>query len=107
MRLKLLTTLSLNSRAQDPLSHYRWRLPVGLLCHVNLPLSVDQSPTYSWEFLTTLDYEINIIRGHIPYRWTIWVRVSSLCNLPLPPTQSLGLTSNLGRSTPFPVLQPW
>jgi hypothetical protein len=27
----------------------------------------------SWEFITTLDYEWDVIRGHRPYRWTIWV----------------------------------
>ena len=27
----------------------------------------------SWEFLITLDYEWSVIRGHRPYRWTIWV----------------------------------
>ena len=29
--------------------------------------------TLSWEFLITLDYEWSVIRGHRPYRWTIWV----------------------------------
>ena len=29
---------------------------------------------YSWEFVTTLEYEWDIIRGRIPYQWTIWVR---------------------------------
>ena len=28
---------------------------------------------YSWEFLSTLDLEWNVIRGHRPHRWTIWV----------------------------------
>jgi len=28
---------------------------------------------YMWEFVTTLDYEWSIIRGHRPYRWTIWI----------------------------------
>ncbi len=27
----------------------------------------------SWEFFTTLDYEWDVIQGHRPYRWTIWV----------------------------------
>jgi len=31
------------------------------------------SGLYIWEFLTTLDFEWNIIRGHRPYRWTIWI----------------------------------
>ena len=29
----------------------------------------------SWEFITTLDYEWSVIRGHRPYQWTIWVRI--------------------------------
>ncbi|KAF8487413.1 hypothetical protein DFH94DRAFT_26344 [Russula ochroleuca] len=28
---------------------------------------------FIWEFLTTLHYEWDVIRGHRPYRWTIWV----------------------------------
>ncbi|KAF8487390.1 hypothetical protein DFH94DRAFT_25267 [Russula ochroleuca] len=28
---------------------------------------------FIWEFITTLDYEWDVIRGHHPYRWTIWV----------------------------------
>ncbi|KAH9956528.1 hypothetical protein BC827DRAFT_753747 [Russula dissimulans] len=28
---------------------------------------------YIWEFVTTLDYEWSIIRGHRPYRWTMWI----------------------------------
>ncbi|KAI0278275.1 hypothetical protein BGY98DRAFT_1096839 [Russula aff. rugulosa BPL654] len=37
---------------------------------------------YFWEFVTTLDYEWNVIRGHRPFRWTIWIystaRISTL-----------------------------
>jgi hypothetical protein len=29
---------------------------------------------FIWEFFVTLEYELSIIRGHRPYRWTIWVR---------------------------------
>jgi hypothetical protein len=29
---------------------------------------------FSWEFITTLDYEWSVIRGRRPYRWSIWVR---------------------------------
>ena len=32
------------------------------------------SSAFRWEFITTLDYEWNVIRGRQPYRWTIWVR---------------------------------
>jgi len=28
---------------------------------------------FLWEFLTTLHYEWSVIKGHRPYRWTIWV----------------------------------
>ncbi len=28
----------------------------------------------SWEYIVTLDYEWRVIRGHLPYRRTIWVR---------------------------------
>ncbi|KAH9990083.1 hypothetical protein BJV77DRAFT_633989 [Russula vinacea] len=40
---------------------------------------------FIWEFLTTLDYEWDVIRGHRPYRWTIWVysiaRVATLLDI--------------------------
>ena len=32
----------------------------------------------SWEFVTTLDYEWSVIRGHRPYRWPIWVSSDAL-----------------------------
>ncbi|KAF8491233.1 hypothetical protein F5888DRAFT_1807633 [Russula emetica] len=28
---------------------------------------------YIWEYLTTLDFELDVIRGRRPYRWTIWI----------------------------------
>ncbi|KAI0278280.1 hypothetical protein BGY98DRAFT_549610 [Russula aff. rugulosa BPL654] len=28
---------------------------------------------YIWEFLTTLDFELDVIRRRRPYRWTIWI----------------------------------
>ncbi|KAF8487392.1 hypothetical protein DFH94DRAFT_25666 [Russula ochroleuca] len=40
---------------------------------------------YIWQFFTTLDYEWDVIRGHRPYRWTIWVyslaRVTTLLDI--------------------------
>jgi hypothetical protein len=40
---------------------------------------------YIWEFFTTLDYEWGVIRGDLPYRWTIWIysfaRVAALVGL--------------------------
>jgi len=45
--------------AQDALTQVKfWHTVYGLLL---------------WEFFTTLDYEWKVFRGHIPYRWTIWV----------------------------------
>ena len=44
-----------------------------------------QRSAFSWEFFTTLDYEWSVIRGHRPYRWSIWVcgaRHSSWISLP-------------------------
>ncbi|KAI0274127.1 hypothetical protein BGY98DRAFT_95476 [Russula aff. rugulosa BPL654] len=42
---------------------------------------------FIWEFLITLDYEWSVIRGHRPYRWTIWVysltRVATLAAVAL------------------------
>jgi hypothetical protein len=34
----------------------------------------------SWEFITNLDYEWSIIRGHRTHNWTIWV-CSDTCPL--------------------------
>ncbi len=48
-------------------SHWHSAAPT---CHITLFF------TLSWEIVTTLDYEWNVIRGRRPYRWTIWV-----CNL--------------------------
>jgi len=28
---------------------------------------------YIWEYVTTLDFELDIIRGRRPYQWTIWI----------------------------------
>ncbi len=43
-----------------------WHFAVPM-CHIT------QSPTPSWEFMISLDYEWSVIRGCRPYRWTIWV----------------------------------
>ena len=34
--------------------------------------------TYSWEFVTTLEYEWEVIQGRLPYQRTIWVRNNML-----------------------------
>lgn len=33
---------------------------------------------YSWEFITTLEYEWDVIRGRLSCQWTIWVRNNML-----------------------------
>lgn len=65
--------LSLNSGAQKFLAHHKWSLHVSPFRQADIPLSCSSSPTLSWEFVTTLDYEWDVIRGRRPYRWTIWV----------------------------------
>ncbi|KAF8501081.1 hypothetical protein F5888DRAFT_1333173 [Russula emetica] len=40
---------------------------------------------YLWEFVTTMNYEWSLIRGHRSYRWTIWIyeiaRISTLTSI--------------------------
>jgi len=40
----------------------------------SLACCTTESSRSSWEYFTTLDYEWRVIRRHLPYRWTIWVR---------------------------------
>lgn len=56
-----------------------WHAVYGLYLWVSnlFPCNAAQLSTCSWEFFTTLDYEWMVFRGHIRYRWTIWVRVIS------------------------------
>ncbi|KAH9956524.1 hypothetical protein BC827DRAFT_1270890 [Russula dissimulans] len=51
---------------RDPVEIAQDQLAVTKLWHAMAGL-------YMWEFVTTLDYEWSIIRGHRPYRWTIWI----------------------------------
>ncbi|KAF8261255.1 hypothetical protein EI94DRAFT_1810575 [Lactarius quietus] len=37
---------------------------------------------FIWEFVVNLDYELSIIRGRRPYRWTIWIySLTRVCSL--------------------------
>lgn len=49
---------------------------ISRLCHFAVWLMVTTNLPHSWEFLTTLGYEWDVIRGRLPYRWTIWVRTN-------------------------------
>jgi hypothetical protein len=73
--------VSSHSAGHEGLAHRVWHLHVGLLVLVTsatLASEVSRTqiifPTRSWEFVSTLNYEWSIIRGHERYRWTIWVR---------------------------------
>lgn len=105
-RVNFLMSLSLDSGASHPLPYHKWYLPVGLLmslwtCHSHLT-----NPARSWEFFTNLDYELGIIRGRRPYRWTIWVRINELCFRASRSCPSLVLNGRLCRFTPLPVWLP-
>jgi hypothetical protein len=36
---------------------------------------------FSWDYVTTLDYEWSVIQRRRPYRWTIWVRTSDVLSV--------------------------
>ena len=86
----------MRSLPDSPLSRTQ-EVPVssGWLLHVGLPLVTTycitqlsrQLPTLSWEFMTTLGYEWNIIHERLRFRWTIWVRNDSpiflFCDIPV------------------------
>ncbi|KAH9967689.1 hypothetical protein BJV74DRAFT_868934 [Russula compacta] len=64
----------------DPVVTLKDNLAVIKLWHVVYGL-------YIWEYVTTLDFEWNVLRGHRPFRWTIVVysltRVSTLISVAL------------------------
>jgi hypothetical protein len=48
--------------------------PVSQSCYLITQYTViTRHFTNSWEFITNLDYEWSIIRGHRTHNWTIWV----------------------------------
>ena len=63
---------SIDSGCFEALACHEWSLYVGR--HRFPPCCATQPSLSSWEFFTTLDYEWRVIRGRLPYRWTIWVR---------------------------------
>ncbi|KAN0118718.1 hypothetical protein V8E52_004829 [Russula decolorans] len=86
------TTIIRESGASIPevLEFCGWYLYVGLALIGTLPFRCDNSiliGTPSWEYMITLDYEWNVIRGRRPYRWTIWIysltRVAALATVAL------------------------
>jgi hypothetical protein len=61
-----------------PLSWYLHVGPLVVTCRVALRVRdiaySNHLPTGSWDFVTSLYYEWDVIRGRQTYRWTIWVR---------------------------------
>jgi hypothetical protein len=78
--LENLLSASVDSGTREGLAHHGRYIHVGLLalktpeCDPNQP----PLPIGSWEFVTSLGFEWSVIRGHRPYRWTIWVRMIAL-----------------------------
>ena len=79
-------SVSSDSGAIGDVVHRDWYLHVGPLV-VTIVVSLSKSgisraqvifPTGSWEFVTSLHYEWDVIRGRQTYRWTIWVRDDQL-----------------------------
>lgn len=98
----------LTSDSQEPLSYYMRHIPVRSILLVRRPLALTW--TYlnsSWEYFTTLHYELDVIRGHRPCRWTTWVcngRRLLLGSHLLP--WAIELISCFGRFTPFRAWPP-
>ncbi|KAF8492451.1 hypothetical protein F5888DRAFT_1891854, partial [Russula emetica] len=58
---------------------------------------------YLWEYVTTLDFELDIIRGRRSYRWTIWVAAYvSLINASLLIIVRMYVTVSFNSSKPGP-----
>jgi hypothetical protein len=97
-------TQKLSSCTPGLLASCGWLLYVGLLSIENFSFRcvVSHFLIYSWEFLTTLDLEWNVIRGRRPHRWTIWVSSHSpffflFCDTSV----ANNLICSPGRSTPL------
>jgi len=78
LQLKKLTGPSFLSGGGQAVAHCRRSLYVSFLTSACHSITHDSVLYPSWEFFTTLDYEWNVIRGRLPYRWTIWVRGGAL-----------------------------
>ena len=69
---------SLDSKYCEILPRHKWSLHVSPH-HFSARYSTQSFLSRaSWEYFTTLEYEWRVIRGRLPYRWTIWVRALSL-----------------------------
>ena len=57
---------------------YLYVCPARRSTHITYTNNNNLVLIFSWEFVTTLDYEWSVIRGHRPFRWTIWVGIDTL-----------------------------
>src|SRR5260221_317651 len=71
--IQMLINCSLNSGSQEPLWYYMRHIPVCPYPTSTSRCNLGPTPISSWEYFTTLHYELDVMRGHRPYRWTIWV----------------------------------
>lgn len=92
---------SFDSGPCEVLARHGWYLHVSL--HRFPACYATQLSLSSWEFFTTLNYEWRVIRGDLPYRWTIWVRNDRDFTLTHLTCCALGLIRPFGRSTPSHV----
>ena len=76
--------MSSDSDTHEVLARRGWYLLVGSLVtattatFLNIRRLKTISPADSWEYVASLSYEWNVIRGYQRYRWTIWVLGVSL-----------------------------
>ena len=76
----------LGSDCGEVLACRRWHLHVSpsaeavvaFLHYIPRNLIPHSLPYSSWEFVTGLEYELSVIRGHRPCLWTTWVCSSLL-----------------------------
>jgi hypothetical protein len=54
-----------------------WYLHVRSLSYTWMHKAISTHKSLSWETILTADFELDVLRGKKPYRWTIWV--SLLC----------------------------
>ena len=81
-----------------------WHIANGIYMYVCFAASTSRSHSSirssSWEYVTTLDFELDIIRGRRSYCWTIWVCSDTRRFACRHHRLRFGLTCLLDRSTP-------
>lgn len=74
---------SFDSGSSEILASPGWALPVciprraGPLLSSKYAIIIVWLFKFSWEFVTTLDYELNVFRRYRPHQWPIWVRIDA------------------------------